>query len=303
MPVYTEAAHWREYLKPEVLMRLQSLELRARAVVEGFLIGLHRSPYHGFSVEFAEHRQYQPGDEPRLIDWKVYARTERFYVKRFEQETNVRTLLALDCSASMGFRYESPLSKWGYAAVCAAALSYLLLQQKDAVGLALCDTGVRVYQPPSARGSQFSVLLRLLEGAQPAGQTRLAAALSELAERLHRRSLVVVMSDFLDEPAESVAALRHLRAQKHEVLAFQILEPIERTLAGARMAEFRDMETGERMSVHPSFFRHEYQRAVELHQRQLAVGCAEHGIDFLPVDTTTPFDRVLRQYLARRQRK
>ncbi|GBD06623.1 hypothetical protein HRbin21_00419 [bacterium HR21] len=300
MPVYPGETRWREYLKPEVLMRLQSLELRARAVVEGFLIGLHRSPYHGFSVEFAEHRQYQPGDEPRLIDWKVYARTDRFYVKRFEQETNVRTLLALDCSASMGFRYKSPVSKWDYAALCAAALAYLLLRQKDAVGLALYDTELRAYQPPSARASHFSVLLELLQSAEPKGQTQLATALSELAERLHRRSLVVVMSDFLDDPAESVAALRRLRAQKHEVLAFQILEPVERTLAGARAAEFRDLETGERMVVHPSFFYQDYQRAFQHHQRQLAVGCAEYGIDFVELDTTTPFDRALQQYLAKR---
>lgn len=303
MPVYAADGQWREYLKPDVLMRLQTLELRARAIIEGFLIGLHRSPYHGFSVEFAEHRQYQPGDEPHLIDWKVYARTDRFYVKRFEQETNVRTVLALDSSASMGFRYESTVSKWGYAALCAAALTYLLLRQKDAVGLALFDTELRVYRPPSARASQFSLILELLESAQPQGQTQLSAALSELAERLHRRSLVVVMSDFLDDPSESVAALRRLRAQKHDVLAFQILEPVERTLAGARAAEFQDLETDERMAVHPSFFQQEYQRAVEQHQRQLAVGCAEHGIDFVELDTTTPFDRALQQYLAKRHRR
>ncbi len=302
MALYSEETSWRESLKPELLTRLSSLELRARYVVEGFLVGLHRSPYHGFSVEFAEYRQYQPGDEPRLIDWKVYARTERLYVKQFEEETNVRTVIALDCSASMGFRYESPMPKWGYAALCAAALGYLLLRQKDAVGIALYDTTLRTYRPPSARASQFRDILELLEQAEPAGQTDIAVALAELTERLRRRSLVVVISDFLDDAERSVAALRRLRAQKHEVIALQVLEPVERTFDLSRLAEFRDMETGDRMAVHPSFLRDAYRRAFELHQRRLSTGCAEYGIDFFPVDTTTPFDRVLRQYLAKRRR-
>jgi len=302
MPVYTEGTSWRQALKPEFLMRLQSLELRARYVVEGFLVGLHRSPYHGFSVEFAEYRQYQRGDEPRLIDWKVYARTERLYVKQFEEETNVRTVIALDCSASMGFRYESPMPKWGYAALCAAALSYLLLRQKDAVGVALYDMALRAYRPPSARSSQFRDILRLLEETEPGGETDIASALAALSERLRRRSLVVLISDFLDSAEHSVAALRRLRAQKHEVIALQVLEPVERTLELSRIAEFQDMETGERMAVHPAFLRGDYRRSFESHQRQLTTGCADYGIDFFSVDTTTPFDRVLRQYLARRRR-
>jgi uncharacterized protein (DUF58 family) len=302
MPIYVEQTEWRQYLKPEVLMRLQTLELRARSVVEGFLIGLHRSPYHGFSVEFAEHRQYQPGDEPRLIDWRVYARTGRFYVKQFEEETNVRTIVALDCSASMGFRYAGVVSKWGYAALCAAALTYLLLRQKDAVGLALYGEQLRLYRRPSARLSQFHEIVRLLEEAKPEGQTQIAVALTALSERLRRRSLVVVLSDFLDDPDASVAALRRLRAQKHEVIAFQILEPIERTLQLERAAEFRDLETDDRMPVHPYFLRQDYHRAFQQHQRRLSTGCAEHGIEFVSVDTTTPFDRFLRQYLAKRHR-
>ncbi|MCS6965240.1 MAG: DUF58 domain-containing protein [Candidatus Kapabacteria bacterium] len=302
MAVYGGEAAWRQYLRPEFLMRLQSLELRARYVVEGFLVGIHRSPYHGFSVEFAEHRQYHPGDEPRLIDWKVYARTDRFYVKQFEEETNVRTLIALDCSASMGFQYESSLSKWGYAALCVAALTYLLLRQKDAVGLALYNTGVQVYRPPSARASQFREIVQLLEETEPTGRTHIATALSQLAERLRRRSLVVLCSDFLDAVDESVAALRRLRAQNHEVIALQILEPVERTLEIARAADFQDLETAERMPIHPYFLRNDYRHAFEQHQRQLATGCAEHGIDFFSIDTTTPFDRVLRQYLAKRRR-
>ncbi|MEN3027484.1 MAG: DUF58 domain-containing protein [Chlorobiota bacterium] len=302
MPVYTAERSWRQYLKPELLMRLQSLELRARYVVEGFLVGLHRSPYHGFSVEFSEHRQYQPGDEPRLIDWKVYARTDRFYVKQFEEETNVRTLLVLDCSASMGFHHEGVVSKWGYAAVYAAALAYLLLRQKDAVGLALYDAELRLYRPPSARASHFREIITALESAEPQGETDVASALAQLAERLRRRSLVVVMSDFLDEPGNTVRALRRLRAQKHEVIAFQVLEPVERSLALSRAAEFHDMETGERVAAHPYFLRRDYQRAVEQHHRQLAMGCAEHGIDFVALDTTVPFDVGLRHYLAKRYR-
>ncbi|MCS7176106.1 MAG: DUF58 domain-containing protein [Candidatus Kapabacteria bacterium] len=302
MPVYAAERSWRQYLKPELLMRLQSLELRARYVVEGFLVGLHRSPYHGFSVEFSEHRQYQPGDEPRLIDWKVYARTDRFYVKQFEEETNVRTLLVLDCSASMGFHHEGVVSKWGYAAVYAAALAYLLLRQKDAVGLALYAADLRLYRPPSARASHFQEIVTALESAEPQGETNVANALSQLAERLRRRSLVVVMSDFLDEPGTTVRALRRLRAQKHEVIAFQVLEPVERTLALGRAAEFHDMETGERVAAHPYFLRRDYQQAVEQHHRQLAMGCAEQGIDFVALDTTVPFDVGLRHYLAKRYR-
>jgi uncharacterized protein (DUF58 family) len=181
-------------------------------------------------------------------------------------------------------------------------LSFLLLRQKDAVGLALYDRQLQLYRPPSARMSQFHELVRLLEETEPGETTNSAAALTQLAERLRRRSLVVVFSDFLDEPEETLGALRRIRAQRHEVIAMQILEPVEQTLGFPRAAEFRDLETNERVPVHPYFLQSEYRRAVEQYRRFLQTGCAEHGIDFVTLDTTTPFDRALMRYLARRRR-
>jgi uncharacterized protein (DUF58 family) len=295
-------AAWREQLRPEVLARLQSLELRARAVVEGFLVGLHRSPFHGYSVEFAEHRQYQPGDEPRLIDWRVYARTERFYVKQFEEETNVRVMLVLDGSASMGFQGQGVWAKWDYAAVLTAALGYLLLRQKDAVGLLLYDAEPRLYRPPSARFSYFGELVRALEQHRPSGQTQSAGALEMVAERLRRRSLVVLIGDLLEPVEPLLRAVRRLRGQHHEVILLQVLDPVELSFAYDSAAEFRDVETGERLATHPYFIRRAYQEAVAEHQRMLQYGCAEHGADFALLTTETPFDRALLQYLSKRRR-
>ncbi len=292
----------RKYLKPEVVSQLSSLHLKARLVVEGFLTGLHRSPYHGFSVEFAEHRQYMPGDELKHVDWKVYGRTDRFYVKQYEEETNVRALLILDSSASMGYASGGHIPKFEYATYLAAALSYLLLRQQDAIGFALYNTELQHYFPPRSKLSYLYAILSLLEKTQPSNQTSTATALHQIAERLKRRSLIVLISDFFDQPHEIISALKHFRHRNHEVLAFHVLDPRERDFHFSQSAIFEDMETAQRITTHPQHIQKGYQEAMERYLHFLQRECRERAIDYVLFDTATPFDLALRHFLHKRRR-
>ncbi len=292
----------RKYLRPDVVSRLGSLQLKARLVVEGFLTGLHRSPYHGFSVEFAEHRQYMPGDELKHVDWKVYGRTDRFYVKQYEEETNVRALLILDSSASMRYASAGNISKFEYATYLSAALSYLLLRQQDAIGFALYNTTLQHYFPPRSKLSYLYAILSVLEKVTPSEQTSTATALHQIAERLKRRSLVVLISDFFDQPEEIVGALKHFRHRNHELLVFHILDPRERDFRFTQSAIFEDMETGERITTHPQHIQKSYQEAMERHIRFLQRECRERSIDYVLFDTAQPFDLALRHFLHKRRR-
>ncbi len=293
---------YREYLRPDVVSRLQNMELRARLVVEGFITGLHRSPYHGFSVEFAEHRQYMPGDELKRVDWNVYGRTNRFYGKQYEEETNLKAYLLLDASASMGFASPGNLTKFTYASYLAASLAYLLIQQRDAVGLAVFDEALRVYRPPRSTRSYLRALLQTLDMQQPSHTTRIGAPLHEVAERLHRRGLVILLSDLLDDPPSVMAALKHFRHDRHEVIVFHILDPLERTFDFPADAMFTDMETGETMPSQVAHVRRSYQAAVTEFVEEYKRKCRENGIDYVPIDTATTFDRALVEYLAKRRR-
>lgn len=296
------------YLRPDVVSKLASMELRARLVVEGFITGLHKSPYHGFSVEFAEHRQYMPGDEIRRVDWRVYGKTDRFYVKQFEEETNLKSYIAIDTSASMGFASEvkkgepARMSKLTYASYIAASLSYLMVQQRDAVGLTAFDTEIRTTIPPHATKQHLRRVLAELEKLQPVNTTRSAAALHRLAERITRRGLVVVLSDLFDDPTAVMAALKHFRHDHHEVLVMHVLDPVERSFAFGGDAVFRDMETGEMISTQPFHLQKAYQKAmadfVERYKRE----CRENSIDYVLLDTAVPFDQALLAYLNKRNR-
>ena len=296
------------YLRPDVVSKLASMELRARLVVEGFITGLHKSPYHGFSVEFAEHRQYMPGDEIRRVDWRVYGKTDRFYVKQFEEETNLKSYIAIDTSASMGFVSEGKkgeparMSKFVYASYIAASLAYLMVQQRDAVGITAFDTEIRTTIPPHATKQHLRRVLAELEKLQPVNATRSAAALHRLAERITRRGLVVVLSDLFDDAAAVMAALKHFRHDHHEVLVMQVLDPVERSFAFGGDAVFRDMETGEMISTQPFHLQKAYQKAmadfVERYKRE----CRENSIDYVLLDTSVPFDQALLAYLNKRNR-
>jgi uncharacterized protein (DUF58 family) len=288
-------------LNPEFVSRLKNMQLRARLVVEGFMVGLHKSPYHGFSVEFAEHRPYMPGDSLRNLDWKVFAKTDRFYVKQYEEETNLKSYLLLDTSNSMSFR-SGEISKFQYASYLAAALSYLMIQQRDAVGLACYDTEVRSYLPPRSVHTYLNVLLTQLEKTQPSSRTDIGRNLHTVADRISRRGLIVVLSDLLDDPAAILSGLKHFRHEGHEVLVFHTLDPRELDFAYSGDVRFHDLETDEEMPTQPWHLRKEYRALMTHFIETLRRGCREHRIDYHLLNTKTPYGDALIQYLTKRKR-
>ena len=291
-----------KYLQPAVVAQLANMELRARLVVEGFITGLHRSPYHGFSVEFTEHRQYMPGDEIKHIDWKAYGKTDRFYIKQFEEDTNLKSYLLLDASRSMEYSSGGRMKKIEYASYVAAALSYLMIEQRDAVGLTLYDTSVRVSLPPRATHSYLKEILKELETVRPAHATGTAPALHRIAEQIGRRGLVIVLSDLFDDPESVMAALKHFRYRGHEVVVMQVLDPLEQSFAFGGDAIFRDMETGEERMTQPWHIQKAYQESMKEFLDYYKRNCRENSIDYLLLDTETPFDRALFEYLNKRKR-
>ena len=288
-------------LDPHTLSRLKHLSLRARLVVEGFIAGLHRSPYHGFSVEFSEHRQYMPGDEIRHLDWRIYAKTDRYYVKQFEEETNLKAHLLLDASGSMGFGSGS-MTKLSFGALLAGALTYLLLKQRDAVGLCLFDTRPRIFIPPSSKSSYLNVILSQLDRATPGEETDLAATFHELAERIHRRGLIVIISDLLDDVDAVITGLRHFRHKRHEVVVFHILDPVEMELDYRDTIVFEDVETGERITTEPEHIRRDYREKVAEFIGDYRARCREHNIDYVLLRTSDSLDAALTEYLNTRKR-
>ncbi len=299
-------------LDPAVVARLKNMELRARLIVEGFITGLHKSPYHGFSVEFAEHRPYNPGDELRRLDWKVLAKTDRPYVKMFEEETNLRQHVVLDTSASMRYQGKAGLTKLQYGAYLAAALHLLMLRQRDASGLIAFDEHVHTVIRPSASMAHLRSLLVTLEkllDATPATPRRTHAvqALAEVAERIGRRSLVVFITDLFEDAGahdDLLRSLRRLRHQGHEVLVFHVLDSAtERRLDFDNVpVRFIDAETGEEMSFQPGQLQASYADAVAQFAERFRRGCLEQHIDFVEIDTGAPFSDALLAYLNKRRR-
>jgi uncharacterized protein (DUF58 family) len=297
------AAAGRSFLDPAVVARLSHLDVRARLVVEGFIAGMHRSPFHGFSVEFAEHRPYMPGDPLKNVDWKVYAKSDRFYVKQFTEETNLRAHLLVDLSGSMAFRSpRASMSKLEYAQSLAAALAYLMLQQQDAVGIMLFAERPLRYIPPRSVRSHLDVLLKALAALEPQGRTQLGPALHELAERIKRRGLIVLCSDLMDRPAEVLSGLQHFRHRHHEVVVFHVLDPDEVDFPYTDTATFVDMETGQQVTTEPWEIARGYRDRLRAWSDQYARVCREHLIDYVRLDTRTPFDQALLHYLEKRAR-
>jgi uncharacterized protein (DUF58 family) len=292
---------YRRFLDPTVVSKLATMELRARLVVEGFVTGLHRSPYKGFSVEFAEHRQYMPGDPLKHIDWKVYGKTDRFYVKEYEEETNLRGYLLLDASASMAYT-SGGVSKLEYARYLAAALTYLMLKQQDSAGLLVFDEAIRSFLPPRSSPQQLHRLLAALDSAEPSAATDIGLVIHDLARRMRRRGLVILISDLLDDPSAILPGLKHFRHMRHEVVVFHVLDPRESDFGFDTDATFRDMETGDLMTTEPFSIGGDYREAVEDWKAHLRRECAESRIDYVPVLTSTPYDRALFSYLEKRKR-
>ena len=291
------------FLDPAVVARLGHLDVRARAVVEGFISGMHRSPFHGFSVEFAEHRPYLPGDPLKNIDWKVWGRSDRYLVKQYTEETNLRCHLLIDLSGSMAFRSSrAAMSKIEYAQSISAALAYLMIHQQDAVGALLFADHPVAYVPPRAVRSHLDVLLKTFSAHAPAGKTRLGPALHELAERIKRRGLVILCSDLMDKPEEVLSGLQHFRHRGHEVVVLHILDPDEIEFPYTDTATFVDMESGERLTTEPWEIARRYREKLEAWTDFYRRNCRERLIDYVQIDTRTPFDRALLAYLEKRAR-
>lgn len=291
-----------EYLRPQVASRLANMELRARLVVEGFITGLHKSPYHGFSVEFAEHRQYMPGDEIRHVDWKIYGRTDRYYIKQYEEETNLKAYLVLDTSRSMSYASEGNITKLEYASYLAASLAYMMIKQQDAVGLAAFDEGLTTYLPPHATRAYLRQMLIALQRLEPGRGTSAGKSLHQIADRIRRRGLVVILSDLLDNQDEILAALKHFRHKKNEVIVMHILDPRERTFSFESDALFRDLETSETLMTQPWQVRKAYAGAMTAFLERYKRDCREHYVDYVLMDTGTPFDVALLEYLIKREK-
>jgi uncharacterized protein (DUF58 family) len=289
---------------PSTLAKYGRLALVARTVVEGFLSGVHKSPYKGFSVEFAEHRQYYPGDEIRHIDWRVFGKTDRYYIKEFEEETNLQAHLLVDASGSMAYRGAGPWSKYQYAQHIAASLAYLMLHQLDAVGLAIHDSRMRSLLPPHAGSKHLLRVLHTLEGTEPGGETAMAPLWHHLAGQIKRRGMVIILSDCFDQIEPLLFALRHLRHRGHEVLLFHILAPEEMDFPFKKWTQFRDLEhSSNKVLADPHQLRKEYLKNFTAFCQQLRERAGNMQIDYHLMRTDEPLDRALGVYLTNRQKR
>ena len=290
------------FIQPDVLSRISNLELLARGVVEGFVAGLHRSPYKGFSVDFMEYRPYMPGDDLMHVDWKLYARSDRYYVKEFEDETNTRLNLLVDISHSMGYT-SSGVTKLDYAFYLAASLAYLMVRQRDAVGLTLFDDKVLTRIPPRSTKGHLNLLLTEMERAELGQHTALGKPLHDLAEQQRKRGLVVLISDLLDDPAALIDGLQHFRFKGHEVMVFHLMDPQEMRFEFNDIVEFEDMETGEKMLIEAETAKELYLENLNHFQNRLRKECGLLGVDYSVLTTDQPLDFALFNYLAARKRK
>src|SRR5436305_4928038 len=267
-----------KYLRPEVIRQVARLDLRAKFIVEGLLAGLHASPFHGFSVEFSENRKYVPGDDLKDLDWNVYAKTDKYYLKKFQAETNLTGYLVMDLSASMAYTYRQELTKFDYAICLAAALGYLMIHQQDPVGLVTFDTRIQTSLPPRSKRTQLGSILSVLAGLKPSGKTDIGPCLHQLAAMIRSKGLVMLFSDLLTEPAPVLEALHHLRHKGHEVILFHVLDEAEVHFPFQGVVEFEDVETPDRLTVDAPGMRADYLEAVRSFQHDYQQACARAGI-------------------------
>ncbi len=287
------------YIDPHILGRFGLTPLLARRVVEGFISGLHKSPFHGISVEFADHREYVPGDDLKYLDWYLYARTDTYYIKRFEEETNLRCYLVLDHSGSMGFG-TADLTKWDYSCFLASCLAYLMLKQQDAVGLALFGAAPLMFVPPRCRQTHLRQLMSVMLRHAPSGRTDVPFSLRAIVRNLKRRGLVVVISDMIDDPEQTLKTLRILKSHQHDVIVFHVEDPAEIEFPFEGAGLFRDLETGEEMEIDPAAVRADYLDRRAAFNETIRTRLMQAGIGYCPVDTRQPYDKALAAYLQRR---
>lgn len=290
--------------EPAVAAKMTNLSLVARQAVEGFISGLHRSPHHGFSVEFTEHREYAPGDDIRHLDWVAYARSDRYYVKQYQQETNLRCHILLDASGSMNYRYsDAHPTKLQYGSYLAACLAYLMTRQQDMVGLIAFDERVRFHLPPGSTPGHVDRLFKHLDGLDGGGAAEIAGTFHELAERIDKRGLIVIISDLYDDPDDVLNALGHFLYKKHQIILLHVMDRAEMDLPHRRTANFVDMETGRRIAADPATIRSGYRDEIAAFIDHYRNECGSRGIEYVHATTDTPYDRMLMDYLARRMRQ
>ena len=291
---------YKNYLNPSIVSKLNSLELKARLVVEGFMVGLHKSPYHGFSVEFTEHRPYMQGDSLKDIDWKVYGKTEKFFIKQYEEETNLRSYILLDSSRSMQYSSDKNITKLEYGVTLVAALSYLMVKQKDAVGLTVYSDEIKSYFPPKSTKAYLQEILKSLSTLEASNRTNTASCLNSIAEKIKRRGLVIIVSDLFDDVSSILSALKHFRYRKNEVIVFQLLDPVERSFSFGRDAIFKDLETEDEMTTRPYQIQKAYQEAMKDFVGTIKKECLNSNIEYNLIDTSMPFDKALFGYIQKR---
>lgn len=290
-----------QFFDPRTLAKLQGLELRARTIVDGYVTGVHRSPYHGFSIEFAEHREYVPGDDLRHVDWKVYGKTDKFYLKQYEEETNLVSYVLLDISESMGFQGpESALSKLDYARCVAAAVTYLVLQQQDSVGLVTFDREIRSLVRPSSHPSHLKQVLHVMEEVESVRKTATGPIFHDLAERLKKRGLVLILSDMFDDVQAMLTGLKHFRHRRHDVVVFHVLDPAEVDFPFQRTTLFKGLEELPDVLTDPRSLRKAYLAEFQKFQQSVERGCRAQNIDYVLMRTDQPLDVALSSYLAAR---
>jgi uncharacterized protein (DUF58 family) len=292
--------NYQKYLNPHTLASLEGLDIQARMVVEGYVAGMHPSPYHGFSVEFAEHREYVPGDDIRHVDWKVWSKTDKLYLKQYEEETNLLMYLLLDTSESMAYASAENVSKLQYAQFVVASLAYMILQQQDSVGLVVFDEAVRRYLKPAGQGSQLKELLHMLDVTPAREKSDIGIVLNDLAERFKKRGVVAIFSDFFDEPARILAGLKHFRHRRHEVIVFHILDPAEIEFPFRSTTLFKGLEGMPEILTEPYALRRAYQDELSAYLSELQKGCRLADIDYVPLRTDQNLDVPLSSYLASR---
>jgi len=290
-----------QYLKPEVIRQIARLDLKAKFIVEGFITGLHQSPYHGFSVEFSEHRRYTSGDDLKDIDWNVYGKTDKFYIKKFEAETNLNCHLLVDTSASMHYGSKDHMNKLEYATCLAASLGYMMIHQQDAVGLITFDEKIRRYLPPRSKRTQLPNILAVLSQPPSQKQTDIAHVLHEAAELMRDRGLVILFSDLLADVEPVLSALHRLRFAGHEVIVFHILDEAEVRFPFEGPTRFHDVESLDFVQANAQTVRDEYLRQIDDFIETYKTECFNAQIDYVQVDTSVPFDKALTSYLIKRK--
>ncbi|MCX6159003.1 MAG: DUF58 domain-containing protein [Ignavibacteriae bacterium] len=310
-----------KYLNPSALSKLSNLELKAKFVVEGFMTGLHKSPYHGFSVEFAEHRQYMPGDDLKHLDWKVFARTDKYFIKQYEEETNLKAYILLDISKSMDFSYskmskstgikglfnrntktEDGITKLEYGSYVAASLAYLMLLQRDAVSLTTYDTNIRKFIPAKSTKANLKLILKELTNIKSSEATGTANCLNVIADKIKRRGIIIIISDLFDNHEEVMKSLRHFRYDKNEVILFQILDPVEMSFLDSNPVRLIDSETKEEIFSQPFDIKKEYSDIMKKFTDKYKSECMKNNIDYVLLTTDTPFDTALLKYLNKRKK-